>query len=441
MVLGVPALAIPAISSGTSAALTASPSAIPAGSTVVIQGARFPAGIRVEVAVERNVAFPRLVTVSPEGTFAAKLVLPAATQPGAYWVEARRAGSLAIGRLVLARVTLTVTEAISGAPAQKAASAQQTRRVVTASSPSATTTTPTPRELIPAPTLPPPTPTPTPEPATPAPTPAPVAPAPATPAPPAPTPAPPAPAPAPPAPPPPSVSGRVFYIAPGGNDAAAGTITAPWRTIARASAALAAGDILYARGGVYTGQGGYNWAKSASGVSGAPITFAAYPGETPTFDGGWTIGNGLILADVRHVTVRGLKFIHHDDQWGGAAILLLRAQNIVIEGSVFVDNGGTAQQDHHIYVNSGCANIVIRGNYMQGTPGAAVHIYHDPGPTNVVIAGNTMKGGYWGVVIGSQSSTIAMTGNSFSGNVVNMDLQTNSSNVTASGNSPNNFIN
>lgn len=436
MLLAVPVLAIPAIGSGASAALTATPSAAPAGSSVLIHGTRFPAGDRVELAVAGNVAQSRLITVSAQGTFSAELMIPTATEPGTYRVEVRPAGSLSIGRVVLARLSLTVIEAIDSGPEAKVApvrDVQQERRRVSATARSTATTAPSPQELIPAPSLPPATPEPTPAPATPAP-------APATPAPTV-APPPPAPAPPPPASPPPSISGRAFYIAPGGNDSAAGSISAPWRTVARASQALAAGDVLYARGGVYTGQGGYNWATSASGTSGAPITFAAYPGESPVFDGGWTIGNGLILADVRYVTVRGLKFIHHDDQWGGAAILLLRAQNIVIEGSVFIDNGGTAQQDHHIYVNSGCANIVIRGNYMQGTPGAAVHIYHDPGPTNVVIAGNTMKNGFWGVVIGSLSNNIAMTGNSFSGNVVNMDLTTNSSNVTATGNSPNNIIN
>lgn len=237
-----------------------------------------------------------------------------------------------------------------------------------------------------------------------------------------------------------ATSGRVFFISPGGSDGAAGTIDAPWRTILHASKALAPGDTLYARGGTYTGQGGYNWATTASGSASAPIVFAAYPGETAVFDGQWRIGNGLILADVGHVTVRGLTFTRYDDQWGGAPLLLLRAHDITIERSTFVDNGKTSQQDHHIYVNSGTRNVVIRNNFMSGTPGAAVHIYHEPGPRNVQIHGNTMRNGFWGVVIGASSDTISITSNVFSGNAINIDLSASSTNVTASGNSPNDVI-
>lgn len=242
-------------------------------------------------------------------------------------------------------------------------------------------------------------------------------------------------------PPAPSGSaGREFFIAPNGSDAGAGTIASPWRTIKRATQALGPGDTLYARGGTYTGQGGYNWATSASGAASEPIIFEAYPGERPVFDGRWAIGNGLIFADVGHVVVRGLKFTHYDDQWGGAPILLLRAHNITIENSTFIDNGKTSQQDHHIYINGGTRNVVIRGNYMSGTPGAAVHIYHEPGPRNVRIHGNTMRNGFWGVVIGSSSDTIAITSNTFSGNVINIDLSAVSTNITASGNSPSDVI-
>ena len=102
-------------------------------------------------------------------------------------------------------------------------------------------------------------------------------------------------------------------------------------------------------------------------------------------------------------------------------------------------NGRTAQQDHHIYINSGCWNVVIAGNYMDGTPGGAVHLYHEPGPSNVTISGNTMRNGYWGVVIGSVSNGVAINGNTFAGNVVNIDNQL-GSNVTAAGNSPDNRI-
>jgi hypothetical protein len=67
-----------------------------------------------------------------------------------------------------------------------------------------------------------------------------------------------------------------------GDDDAAGTEQAPWKTLAHALRNLAPGDTLYLRGGVY-------YEKvflSRSGTEEAPITIAGYPGELAVLDGG-----------------------------------------------------------------------------------------------------------------------------------------------------------
>lgn len=86
-----------------------------------------------------------------------------------------------------------------------------------------------------------------------------------------------------------------YYVAPGGSDAAAGTLAAPWQSIAHAQAIAAAGDTVYFRGGKYA----YSAAVTAcasrtdtvnaitldkSGSKGQPIRYWAYPGEIPVFD-------------------------------------------------------------------------------------------------------------------------------------------------------------
>ncbi|MFZ6720503.1 right-handed parallel beta-helix repeat-containing protein [Undibacterium sp. Ji49W] len=86
-----------------------------------------------------------------------------------------------------------------------------------------------------------------------------------------------------------------YYVAPTGNDAAAGTKAAPWKSIARAQTAAAAGDTVYFRGGNYNYTAGINTCATRtdivnaitldkSGSSGNPIRYWAYPGETPVFD-------------------------------------------------------------------------------------------------------------------------------------------------------------
>ena len=96
-----------------------------------------------------------------------------------------------------------------------------------------------------------------------------------------------------------SVGASIFYIAPYGDDSNEGTQGKPFLTIMRAQHALAAGDTVYLRGGVYSMSedqiSSYTPppAKAAyahviditkSGTPGNRINYWAYPGEKPIFD-------------------------------------------------------------------------------------------------------------------------------------------------------------
>src|SRR3712207_951145 len=48
-----------------------------------------------------------------------------------------------------------------------------------------------------------------------------------------------------------AAAATVYYVAPNGNDSAAGSQAAPWASIARAQALAQAGDTVYFRGGTY----------------------------------------------------------------------------------------------------------------------------------------------------------------------------------------------
>ncbi len=64
-----------------------------------------------------------------------------------------------------------------------------------------------------------------------------------------------------------------FYVSPVGNDSAAGTIDAPWKTLPHAVAAAAPGDVIRLRAGAYAG-GIY--------VTKPDLTIESYPGERAT---------------------------------------------------------------------------------------------------------------------------------------------------------------
>ena len=49
-----------------------------------------------------------------------------------------------------------------------------------------------------------------------------------------------------------SAAAAVYYVAPGGSDSAAGTLSAPWASFAHAQSVARAGDTVYFRGGTFT---------------------------------------------------------------------------------------------------------------------------------------------------------------------------------------------
>jgi parallel beta-helix repeat protein len=73
---------------------------------------------------------------------------------------------------------------------------------------------------------------------------------------------------------------RTYIVAPGGNDANAGTVLAPYKTLQKAWTVVAPGDTIYLRGGTYainTQQG----LTGKNGTATATIKVWAYPGEKP----------------------------------------------------------------------------------------------------------------------------------------------------------------
>ncbi|GAB3809588.1 hypothetical protein GCM10027605_45290 [Micromonospora zhanjiangensis] len=97
-----------------------------------------------------------------------------------------------------------------------------------------------------------------------------------------------------------------YYVAPDGNDANPGTVTAPFRTVQRARDVVRTvnanmtGDItVYLRAGEYPVTSTIEFGSGDSGTNGYRVNYAAYPGERPVLEGGvrvtgWTQHSGNI---------------------------------------------------------------------------------------------------------------------------------------------------
>lgn len=153
-----------------------------------------------------------------------------------------------------------------------------------------------------------------------------------------------------------SLTGTVVYIDDSGNDANAGTISAPKATIKSAIAKIAAAGstgAVVVRGGTYHNQ------EDISIGSGKAIRIIAYPGEIPTFDGsqsaasGWTTegsyswhsyveqpvtnASGMKFTEGQGLTGSGVGR-YPDQAWVGATQLQqVTSKSSVTAGTFWVD--------------------------------------------------------------------------------------------------------
>ncbi len=105
-----------------------------------------------------------------------------------------------------------------------------------------------------------------------------------------------------------------YYVAPNGSDSNPGTISQPWATWQKGFSSVSAGDILYIRGGNYTGMYGTGHGVNISGRDGTSsnyITVSAYPGEKPVLDcaslsASAGVNFGILMRSCDYWNIKGL---------------------------------------------------------------------------------------------------------------------------------------
>lgn len=185
-----------------------------------------------------------------------------------------------------------------------------------------------------------------------------------------------------------------YYVSTTGNDANAGTLASPWRTVGKAAASIGAGDTCYIRGGSYVER---VTVSNKHGTVSAPMTFMSYPGENASIE----------QTSVNPPT--GLS----------ALLTIVNSDYIIFKNLEFQNHKtSTATKDlFGIYIHGACNGVQIRNNkihdiwnYTTSSSGNAhgIAAYGDSSTAinNLVIDGNEIHH----CLLGS-SETVALNGN------------------------------
>jgi hypothetical protein len=177
--------------------------------------------------------------------------------------------------------------------------------------------------------------------------------------------------------------GRTYVVSSGGNDGAAGTIAAPWRTLAKANATLTAGDTVLVRAGTYADR----IAPSRSGASGSPIVYRAYPGELAVVSGPDDTDLNLVYLNGSWVVIEGFTFRNQDyfdlpgkqDYW------------VVIEGHHNIFRYNRMIADGDVSGNIYTRNALSRGIAEAGQNNLIEHCFVRGLSFGIVIAGSSPR--------------------------------------------------
>ena len=227
-----------------------------------------------------------------------------------------------------------------------------------------------------------------------------------------------------------------YYVATTGDDASPGTISAPFRTIAKGVSVMRPGDALYIRAGTYAESVDTNYMNIPSGAAGIPTVISAYQNEVVTVHGGVGVGNrsyvtfnGLVVdgQGVRgtvginassHITVSNCEIknsIYDGIQFSYSLGSL--PSFVTIDRCRIHDNGNpetlTPAQHHGIYVigtNSTFTNNVIYNNSGSGIQqyDAGQGLDNNVYANNILYDNNTWSThGLYNLQLGAGDNTLA----------------------------------
>jgi hypothetical protein len=182
------------------------------------------------------------------------------------------------------------------------------------------------------------------------------------------------------------LAGDLFFVSPTGNDSAAGTQAAPWRTLQKAANTVTAGDIVTVKPGTYVG-----FDLRTDGTAAEPITFTAEPGVVINQRNART-PDGINLEGADYIVIEGFAIVGVDRAGIRSALnhhVTIRNNKADLNGrwgiftgfgdDLLIENNETSrsEDEHGIYVSNSGDRPTIRGNTIWGNYGNGIHLNGD----------------------------------------------------------------
>ncbi|WNG28219.1 DUF1565 domain-containing protein [Cystobacter fuscus] len=194
---------------------------------------------------------------------------------------------------------------------------------------------------------------------------------------------------------------RVLWVSPSGQDTAAGTESAPFRTVAKALSQVKPGEAIFLKSGTYTERPRL---EEKGGSSSLYLTLKAAPDAKPVFKGG--TGAKTPLLDVRgaYWRVEGITFdaagdkafaaywrgegAHHGILRGctlkngteGAGVYVAdKARDVLIEGNSISNFQRAGDDSHGVCVQTNSKNVIVRANDIHHNSGDGVQCLSSEG--------------------------------------------------------------
>jgi hypothetical protein len=182
-----------------------------------------------------------------------------------------------------------------------------------------------------------------------------------------------------------AASAADYYVSPSGDDRNNGTsVSSAWRTIAKANAAVRAGDTVYLRGGEYLND---PISPATSGRAGSPITYTGYQTERPVLTSQTPLGleHAILLRGISHIVVQKIAIdgkamspqatVGHFATLDGASYVEIRDSELTYaDGWSGIDIIGGS---HHILILRNRIDFVGRWNRNGDDYGDSIWIGED----------------------------------------------------------------